>query len=451
MNKPLPTSITEWIEIAKYQQVVADLLAMAKSKGATQAEVGVNIGTGLNVSIRKQSVDTIEFNRDKSVGITVYCGHKKGAASTADITPSSLEATVNAAINIAKFTQEDPYSGLADASKMASKQLDLQLYHPWGIAVEEAIAIAIDCEQAALSYDPRIANTDGATLSSSQGFCVYANSHGFMGSFPSSRHSLSCMVIAKDDHGMEREHDYSVARSHHDLASPSSIGKHAAELACNRLNAKKVKTGQYSVLLDNRVASGLIGHFLSAISGSRLFRKTSFLHESLHTQVFPTWLRIDERPHLKGALGSASFDSDGLQTVAKDFVTAGTVSNYILSTYSARRLNMQSTANAGGVHNCFVSDTNDTHQSLLQKMGTGLWITRLMGQGINLVTGDYSRGASGFWVENGEIQYPVSEITIAGNLKEMFKGIVAIGNNSDPRQTIQVGSILLDQMTVAGS
>jgi PmbA protein len=450
MNKPLPSTLNEWLDESTYQQVVQDMLTTAKRHGATQAQVGVNISTGLNVGVRKQEVETLEFSRDKGIGITVLYGKQQGSASTSDITPESIQEAVKAAIEIAKLTEADEYNGLADANQMAVEFPDLSLYHPWDLSVEEAIETAKICEKSALDYDSRIDNSDGVQVNSSQGFHIYGNSHGFTASGSSSRHSLSCVVIGKDNGAMERDYDYTVARNSHNLVKAELIGKSAAEKTIKRLNAKKIKTQYSPVLFDSNISSGLIGNFMSAISGSRLFRKTSFLLDSLNSQVFPDWITIDERPYIKEALGSASFDADGLQTYDKEFVTKGVVKSYVLGTYSARKLNLKSTANAGGVHNLFVNNTGEDLTGMLKKLGTGVYVTRLMGQGVNLVTGDYSRGASGFWVENGEIKYPVTEFTIAANLSDMFKEIQAIGTDADIRQNIQVGSILVNKMMIAG-
>ena len=450
-NKPLPNQLSEWVNTEDFQQMVVDTLAFAKKQGATEAKVGLSISCGLQMNVRQQSVDTLEFNRDKGLSITVYVDKQKGSASTSDLKPRAIEETVKAAVSIAKATQADSCYGLAAKELMAQDIKECDLYHPWDISVEEAIQIATECERAALEHDPRIINSDGASFHSSQGFYVQGNSQGFIASTPSSRHSLSCVVIAKDDGGMERDHEYTLSRESGKLLSAQMVGEVAASKAVSRLSAQKCHTQECRVLFDKSVASSIFGHFLSAISGSKLYRDASFLKDSIDTQVFPTWLRIDERPHLLKALGSSSFDGDGLATYAKDFVTDGRVRHYVLSTYSARRLGLASTANAGGVHNIYVSPNDAGFDAMLKRLDTGVLVTRMMGQGINLVTGDYSRGASGFWVENGEIQYPISEFTVAGNLKEIFANIEAVGDDTDPRQSMQVGSTLISKMMVAGS
>ncbi len=450
MDKALPSQLGDFVNESQYQQLAKDMLIIASKMGADQAEVALHASIGLNVTVRLDEVETLEFNRDKAVGVTVYFGKQKGSASTTDISLASLESTVKAACQLAKLTEADPFAGLAEKNEMAKEIKALDLYHPWDLTVDEAVAIAKTCEKSALSLDKKIKNSEGATLASSQGLHVYANSHGFLGSYPTSRHSLSCMVIAQDVQGMERDYQYTVSRQREFLNKPESVGIDAATRALKRLSAKKLPTQRVPVLFHHTIASGFIGHFLSAISGGRLFRKSSFLIDSLHKKIFADNINIIERPHILGGIGSAPFDSDGVATQDKDLVKEGVIASYILSAYSARKLNLPNTANAGGTHNIFVSPTAGDFESLLKTMGRGLVVTEVMGQGINLVTGDYSRGAAGFWVENGEIQYPVHEITIAGNLQNMFKQLVAVGNDIDTRGSIQSGSLLIEEMTLAG-
>ncbi|MBS0290602.1 MAG: metalloprotease PmbA [Proteobacteria bacterium] len=450
MDKALPSQLKDFIDEDSYREIAKDMLAMANKLGASQAEVGLQVSTGLNVTVRMRDVETLEFNRDKAVGITVYIGKQKGSASTTDINKASLQSTVNAAISLAKLTEPDPFAGLASAADMASDIKDLDLYHPWDLTVQEAVNLAKNCEQAALSLDKKITNSEGATLSSSQGYHIYGNSHGFIGAYPTSRHSLSCTVIAEDPQGMERDYDYTISRQRELLENAEKIGIQAAQRALNRLSGKKLPTQQIPVLFHASIASGLISHFLGAISGGRLFRKTSFLLDSLNKKVFPDNIQIIERPHLLGALGSAPFDGDGVATHDKAIVKDGVVASYILSAYSARKLNLPNTANAGGTHNIFIEPTLGDFNSLLKTLGKGLVVTELMGPGINLVTGDYSRGAAGFWVENGEIKYPVNEVTIAGNLRTMFQQLIGVGNDVDTRSSIQTGSLLIEEMMLAG-
>ncbi len=438
-------------EEARLKTLVSDILDEARKQGADACEVGVSLDAGLSASVRMGEVETVEFNRDQGFGITVYQGQKKGSASTSDSTDQAIKDTVRAACNIARYASEDPCAGLADAELMATDLPDLDLYYPWDVTAEEAIELAIACEQAGRNVSDKIINSDGASVASHQGCRVYGNSHGFIGSYVSSRHSLSAVLIAQQNNEMQRDYWYTLARDAVDLESAEQVGAKAGERTVNRLGSRKVDTGRSPVLFAPEVASGLISHFLGAISGGSLYRQSSFLLDSLGKQVFPDWLRIHEKPLLKKALGSASFDNDGLAAREKDFITEGVLQNYILSTYSARKLGMKSTGNAGGVNNLFVESNADGQKELLRQMGTGLLVTELMGQGVNIVTGDYSRGAGGFWVEDGEIQYPVSEVTIAGNLKDIFMGIVAVGSDVDKRGNIQTGSILVEDMALAGS
>ena len=437
--------------LAVLQQQVEDILAEAKRQGASACEVSVALDQGLSTSVRQGEVETVEFNRDQGFGITLYVGQRKGSASTSASGPTAIKETVAAALAIAQHASEDSFAGLADASLMAKDLPDLDLFHAWNITPEQAIEKALACEAAAFAADPAIRNADGTSVNTHQGCRVYGNSHGFIGGYASTRHSLSCVMIAEGQDQMQRDYWYDVSRIGEDLADPASIGHKAAMRAVSRLGARAVPTCEVPVLFSAELASGLFSSFLGAISGGNLYRQSSFLENSLGTQVFPEWLSLEERPHLPQGLASAAFDGDGLATYQKYFVENGLVSNYVLGTYSGRKLGMPSTANSGGVHNLFVSHGTEDQAALIRKMDRGLVVTELMGQGLNMVTGDYSRGAAGFWVENGVIQFPVQEVTIAGNMREMFKGIVAIGADVERRSNIRTGSVLIEKMTVAGS
>ena len=437
--------------LPQLQEQVARIIAEAKAQGASACEVAVSVEQGLSTSVRQGEVETVEFNRDQGFGITLYLGQRKGSASTSASGDAAIRETVAAALAIAKHASEDDCSGLADAELMARELPDLDLFHPWDITPEQAIERALECEAAAFAADSRIKNADGTSLNTHRGCRVYGNSHGFVGGYASTRQSLSCVMIAEADGLMQRDYWYDVSRRGDDLASAVSIGKRAAERAVSRLGARPVPTCELPVLFAAELATGLFGSFLSAVSGGNLYRKSSFLEGSLGQVLFPEWLSLEERPHIRGALGSASFDGDGLATYAKSFVENGVLSSYILGTYSGRKLGMPSTANSGGVHNLFVSHGDENQKALLKRMGRGLLVTELMGHGLNMVTGDYSRGAGGYWVENGEIQFPVQEVTIAGNLRDMFKQIVAVGNDLELRSNIRTGSVLIEKMTVAGS
>lgn len=451
MTAALPTKVEQLIDQQQYRKLVTDMLDMAKKEGAEEAEVATNLQQGLSISVRQQQVENLEFNRDKGIGITVYIDKRKGSASTSDISYKSIQAAVKQAVALAKVTERDDYSGLADKKDLADNIPDLSLYHPWEQDISQAIEIAQMCEKAALDYDKRISNSDGASIHSQQGFHLYGNSNGFLAGYPSSRHSLSCVMIAKGKKNMVRDYDYTVSRDAGLLESTKMIGQSAADKTIKRLDARKISTGEVPVIFMPKVAQSILGHFFSAISGGRLFRKTTFLLDSLGTMVFPEYITLEEQPHLLGALGSSPFDGDGVQTRSKKLVEQGEVCSYILSAYSARKLDMKNTGNAGGVRNISVSTSEQGLDALCQEMGRGLLVTELMGQGVNLVTGNYSRGVSGFWVEDGQIQYPVHEITIASNLKNMFENIVKIGNDIDKRGNIFTGSIWVKNMVVAGS
>ncbi|MGB4910739.1 MAG: metalloprotease PmbA [Candidatus Dechloromonas phosphoritropha] len=435
---------------ARLQQLAEDVLKHARDKGATASEVEVSEGFGQSVGVRCDEVETIEFNRDKGVGITVYCGQRKGYASTSDFSPQALRETVEAALDIARFTAEDDCAGLADEALMARECPDLDLYHPWALTVEDAIETARRCEQAAFDTSPLVSNSEGASISTQQAQFVAANSLGFMGGYPTSRHYISCSVIAGENDGMQRDDWYTTHRDGAQLDDPLRVGRIAAERAVARLGGRKVRTGDFPVLFEATLAGGLLGSLVHAASGGALYRKSSFLIDHLGKRVLPEFVNISERPHIRCGLGSASFDSDGVATRDREVVSGGILQGYFLSTYTARKLGMQTTGNAGGSHNLIIEPGELALDGLLQKMNRGLLVTELLGHGINYVTGDYSRGAAGYWIENGSIAYPVEEITIAGNLKAMLAGIVAVGNDVLVRGSKQTGSILVDRMTVAG-
>ncbi len=433
------------------QEQVEAILAEARRQGASACEVAVSAGQGLSTTVRQGEVETVEFNRDQGFGITLYVGQRKGSASTSATGSEAIRETVAAALAIAKHTSEDECAGLADAALMARELPELDLYHPWSITPEQAVEQALACEAAAFAADQRIKNADGTSLNTHQGCRVYGNSHGFVGGYASTRHSLSCVMIAEGEGQMQRDYWYDVNRQGELLADATGIGRRAAERAVSRLGARPVPTCEVPVLFAAELAGGLFSHLLAAISGGNLYRQSSFLEGALGQRLFPEWLTLDERPHLPRALGSATFDGDGLATYAKPFVEKGELVSYVLGTYSGRKLGLPSTANSGGVHNLFVTHGDEDQQALIRRMGRGLLVTELMGQGLNLVTGDYSRGAAGFWVENGEIQFPVQEVTIAGNLRDMFRQVVAVGRDLERRGNICTGSVLIEKMTVAGS
>ena len=433
------------------RQLAADVLDHARQLGASACETDVSEAFGQSVTVRKGEVETIEYNRDKGIGVTVYLGQRRGHASTSDFSRQALRATVEAALAIARFTAPDPCAGLPDEALLAKESFDLDLYHPWALPVEEAIAIARRCERAAFAVSPLVKNSEGASVSVQQSQFVSANSLGFMDGFPTSRHYISCSVIAGENEAMQRDDWYTTGRDPGRLASPEAIGDYAARRALSRLSARRLKTRSVPVLFEAPLAASLIGSFVHAASGGALYRKSSFLQDSLGQAIFPRHVQISERPHLKCGLASSPFDDDGVATRDREVVADGVLHGYFLSTYSARKLGMQTTGNAGGCHNLIVKPGDLDFQGLLREMGTGLLVTELLGQGVNYVTGDYSRGAAGYWVEGGKIRYPVQEITIAGNLKEMLAGIVAVGSDVLVRGSKQVGSILVERMTVAGN
>jgi len=433
------------------RELAGKVLDLARKAGATASEVEASEGFGQSVNVRKGEVETIEFNKDKGVGVTVYLGQRRGHASTSDFSDDALSRTVDKALAIARFTAEDDCAGLADADLLATVIPQLDLHYPWDLSVEAATELARACESAALAVDERITNSEGAGVSIQESQFIYANSLGFMGGYPGSRHSLSCSVIAEDESGMQRDYWYTTARDAADLNSAESVGQRAGERAVRRLDARKLETRQCPVLFEAPIATGLIASFVSAVSGGHLYRKSSFLLDSLGKQIFPAFMQIEERPFLAKGLASAPFDSEGVATQDRDVVKDGVLQGYFLSTYSARKLGMKSTGNAGGNHNLIVPSTGESFDELLRKMGTGLLVTELLGHGLNMVTGDYSRGVAGFWVENGVLAYPVEEMTVAGNLKDMFMGIQAIGTDIEVRGSRRVGSILIDNMTLAGN
>lgn len=432
------------------EAAVAKALEMAAEK-SDGAEVAITKSTGLSVSTRMCEVENVEFNSDGALGITVYRGQRKGSASTSDLSEKAIQQTVLAALDIANYTSEDPCAGPAPKELMVKDVPNLDLFHPDTPDPDQAAKIAIAAEQQALSYSDRIKQSDGASYDSHYGLKVYGNSHGLLASYASSRHSTSCCVIGEGQNGvMERDYSYTVARRKEDLWTPESVGLKAAEKTVSRLDAQKLKTGQYPIMFAADVATGLIGHLVMAISGGNLYRKSSFLLDKLNQQVLPKWFNISEKPHVLRGLASSPFDSEGVITQDRDIIVDGVLATYLVTSYAARKLDMTPTGHAGGIHNWFVKSTGQDFEQMLKELGTGFLVTEVMGQGVNIVTGDYSRGAAGFWVENGQIQYPVSEVTIAGNLKEMFDQIVAVGSDVETRSQIQTGSILLETMKVAG-
>ena len=432
------------------ETLVADILAETSAQGATSAEAAVSFGSALSVTVRLGEVETLEHHRQRGLAVTIYFGQSRGSASTADWRPEAIRASVQSACAIARHTAADPCAGLADPDRLARAIPDLDLYHPWPLTAEEAIELARECEAAALALDPRIRNSEGGSVASHAGVMVYGNSHGFCGGYSTTRHSLSCSVIAQDENGMQSNHWYTVARNGNDLETRVVVGQKAARRALRRLGSRRLETRQVPVLFAPELARGLIGHFVAAIRGGALYRKASFLLDRLDTPVFPAFVTIRERPHWPRAMASAPFDSEGVATADRDLVSGGVLRGYVLDSYSARRLGMETTGNAGGTHNLIVEPGPLGREALLRQLDTGLWVTELLGHGVNPVTGDYSRGASGFWVEQGEVRFPVHEITIAGNLDAMFKSIVAVGNDVDARGGIRCGSLLVERMTVAG-
>ncbi len=431
-------------------EAVQAALAEASRRGASAAEAAASLGQGLSVNVRMGELETVEHTRSRSLVVSVYFGERTGSASTSDYTPGAVRETVLAACSIARHTQEDPCHGLADPERLASDPVDLDLYHPWRPSVDESTDMALVCEDKALSADARIDNSEGASVDSQEGCEVYGNSHGFVGHTRKSRHDISCSVIGSDNGAMQRDYWYSAARRLGELDSADKVGETTAARTLRRLGARRVPTCQVPVIYEAPVASSLLRHFINAVSGGALYRKASFLLDHLGKQIFPDFVRIHEQPLLPGAMGSAAFDNEGVATAPRDIVCDGVLQSYILSSYSARRLKMETTGNAGGVHNLTIDPGEQNLEAMIKETKSGLLVTELIGFGVNTVTGDYSRGAAGLWIENGEVAHPVEEVTIAGNLKDIFRNIVAVGSDVDPRRNIRCGSIRVDGLTIAG-
>lgn len=431
-------------------ELAAQAIRRARAAGATASEASLSVSTALTVNVRKGEIESVEFQRDRDLGITVYLGQRRGHASTSDLSDRAVQEAIGHACAIAQHTGEDPYAGLAEAARMARDFPALDLDHPWALDVDQAVAQAREAEAVALQYDPRISNSEGAGVDTRRGISVYANSHGFVGHHQGTQHSMSCAVIAGSGEGMQRDYWYTAARIPTALETAAEVGRQAAERSLRRLNPRSLATRRAPVLFVPELARGLFGSFIGAISGSALYRKASFLLDQVGQPVFSPQVSIAQRPHLRAAMGSTAFDQEGVATTDRELVVDGVLQGYVLGSYSARRLGLQSTGNAGGVFNLLVQPGSLGLAELLREMGTGLMVTEMMGQGVNLVTGDYSRGAAGFWVENGEIAYPVAEITIAGNLREIFRGVRAVGNDVDTRGNTRCGSVLIEEMTIAG-
>lgn len=436
-------------DLDRLATLAEDTIRRARAAGASQAEVSASIDTGLSVNVRLGEVETVEHTRDRGFSLTVYFGQRKGSASTADLNPDSIQATIEQACAIARFTEEDPAAGLADADRMATSFPDLDLWHPWDLDVDQAIALGQAIEDGGRDV-AGITNSDGSSVNTGRSLSVYANSHGFLGRERGTRHSLSVALIAGEDDAMQRDYWYDSGRRAQDFMDPAEIGRKAAERTLSRLNARRLGTRQSPVLFAPEVARGLLGHLLGAVSGGSLYRRSSFLVDHAGKQILPSWFRLDEKPLIPRGLGSSVFDAEGVATVESPLVVDGVLQRYILGSYSARKLGLQSTGNAGGVHNLVVKTGDDDFAGMLRQLGTGLLVTEVMGQGVSIVTGDYSRGASGFWVENGEIAYPVEEITIAANLRDMYASLVAVGADVDRRSHVLTGSWLIEKMTIAG-
>ncbi len=445
------TDILAFPDVEELKNIVADTLKLAQQKAATQVEVGLSVSQGLSVATRMRDVETIEHQQDNGLGISVYFGQHKGSANTSNLDAEAIHKTVEAACSIARYTSEDPCAGLADADLMATEFRPLDLYHPWDISPEAVIELALECEGAALDYDARIVNSEGASVDMNAGISVYGNTHGFLQAQQKTRHSVSCAVVGESDGNMQGDYWYDISRNPDHLAAARSVGEKAAERTVNRLDARKLKTQQSPIMLVPELARSLVGHFTSAISGSAQYRKASFLLDAENTQVFPDYFQLVEQPFEPQALSSANYDGEGVAVREGNLVRDGVIQNYLLDSYAARKLGKQSTGHASGVHNLAVKSTGKSFIEILKTMHQGLLVTELMGHGVNNVTGDYSRGAAGFWVENGEIQFPVEEVTIAANLRDMFTGIVEVGTDVDRRGSIFTGSMLIDNMTIAGS
>ncbi len=443
--------VRDTLDAARLADLAQQALDEARRHGATAAEAATSDSRGLSVTARMGEVETVEHNRDRSLVVTVYVGQKTGSASSSDFSPAAIVDTARAACTIAKYTAEDPCAGLADPDRLARACPDLDLNHHWDVSVDEAVALALTCEDRARKADKRITNSEGATVSSHAGVDVYANTLGFMGEVAATRHSISCAVVGSKDGQMQRDYWYTAARDPAELEEPEDVGRTAAQRTLRRLGARKIATRETPVIYEAPVAGSLLSHFVGAVRGTSLYRKASYLLDQLNQPVFAPHVRIHEQPHLHKAMGSAAFDNDGVATQPRDLVRDGVLLGYVLDTYSGRKLGMPTTGNAGGVHNLTLAAGPLDFAGLLKEMGTGLLVTELIGHGVNNVTGDYSRGATGFWVEDGELCYPVEEITVAGNLKRIFRQIRAVGNDVDARGNIRTGSILVDRMTVAGT
>ena len=433
------------------EDIIASTLAEARKRGVDQAEVAVSHDIGLAATARLRDVESLEYTNDRGIGVTVYCGSRKGSASTSDISAEAIREAVAKACTFASYTAEDKYAGLADADRMCTELPDLDLDHPWALDAAAAIDLAIACEAAALGYDKRISNSEGATVWTNRGVRAYGNTHGFFGSYVKTGHSVSCAVLADTDGDMERDYYYSSARDPADLEDVESIGVKAASRALQRLGARKIRTTRAPVIFIPELARGFVGHAIGAISGSAQYRRSSFLLDAAGEKIFPEFVSILERPHIPKGMASVPYDGEGVATYDRDIVTNGVLQGYVLSSYSARRLGLETTANAGGAQNLIIPGNVEGVDALLADMGTGLLVEELIGQGVNTVTGDYSRGAVGHWVEDGEISHPVHEVTIAGNLRDLYQRIVAVGRDEDTRGGIRCGSILVDEMTIAGS
>lgn len=430
---------------------VVDALSYARRRGASQAEASASNNTGLTLRVRMREVETLESHQDHSLGVTVYRGLRRGSASTSDLSPDAVRKTVDKALSLARFAAEDDYAGLADAERLATEFPDLDLHHPWDLEAEQAMDLALECEAAALDADPRISNSEGAGVDTGESTYAYGNSHGFLQSGRSSSHSLSCVVLSEQDGQMERDYDFSVARAPEELTPVREVGVSAAERTIRRLGARKIRSTKAPVLFTPRVARSLIGHFCAAVSGRALYNRASFLLDSLDKPVFADCFNLNERPHIPRGLASRAYDGEGVATADRDLVCGGVVKGYFLGSYSARKLGLVTTGNAGGAHNLFLESTGQSYDELLEEMGQGLVVTEMMGQGANTVTGDYSRGAAGYWVRGGAVEHAVHEITVAGNLKDMFRNIAAIGSDVDRRGGIHTGSILISDLSIAGA
>lgn len=446
----VPASVAS-LDQSDLEDLIRMVLDEAKKQGADQAEAAASHDYGLTATARLGDVENLEYTNDRGMGVTVYHGLRKGSASTSDFSAAALRETVVKASTFARYTAVDKFAGLADAELMASNIPDLGLAHGWKIDADAAIKLAIECEDAARNYDPRISNSEGATVATNSGVRAYGNSHGFIASYPRTSHSISCSVVGEADGDMQRDYYYSNARDASDLDAPTYIGETAARRTVGRLGARKIRTTRAPVLYAPEIARGFVGHAIGAITGVAQYRRASFLLGAAGEKIFPAFFQLQERPHIPKAMASAPFDAEGVTTTDRDIVVDGVLQGYILSSYSARRLGLETTGNAGGAHNMIVPGNAGDLESIIKSMKTGLLVQELIGQGVNPVTGDYSRGAVGYWIENGEVAYPVHEVTIAGNLRELYPKIVAIGNDQDLRGGIRCGSLLVDQMTIAGA